>query len=398
MNNKTMRKATFIQRIAEATLKRLAGSFPVIGITGPRQAGKTTLARHYFPEKPYISLEDPDQLDFAQSDPRRFLGQFEQGAVLDEVQRCPELFSYLQRIVDEARQMGQFVLTGSQQFGFRAQMSQTLAGRIGLIHLLPFSAKELRAAGKIPDSLDELLYKGSYPPIYDRNIQPNDWYASYVQTYIERDVQQLIKVKDLNSFRTFLRICAGRAGQMVNLSGIGNDCGISHNTVREWLSVLEASYIIFQLPPHFNNFSKRLIKSPKLYFHDTGLLVWLLGVKQPEQLAIHAMRGAIFENFVISELLKDRYARGEPSNIYGWRDNNGLEVDVIIDQGNTLIPVEIKAGQTINKDFFKNLKKYRSLAGDQAEKAYLVYGGDEDQDRSDAQVLAWRNLEKLYEQ
>ncbi|MEE8057134.1 MAG: ATP-binding protein [Pseudomonadales bacterium] len=392
-----MEKAAFLPRTAEATLKRLATSFPVIGITGPRQAGKTTLARHEFAEKPYISLEDPDQLDFAHTDPRRFLGQFKRGAVLDEVQRCPQLFSYLQRIVDEAQQMGQFVLTGSQQFGLREKITQTLAGRIGLIHLLPFSASELKASGLEPESLDSLLYKGFYPPLYDRNIQPNDWYAAYVQTYIERDVQQLIKVKDLNTFRTFLRLCAGRAGQIVNLSGIGNDCGVSHNTVREWLSVLEASYIVFQLQPHFNNFSKRMIKSPKLYFYDTGLLVWLLSVKQAEHIAMHAMRGALFENFVIGELLKHQYAQGEPPSLYFWRDNNGLEIDVIIDQGDGLVPIEIKAGQTVNRDFFKNLKKWRALAGNKAKQAYLIYGGDQIQDRSEANVLSWRHLEKLYE-
>lgn len=392
-----MTKTAYISRAAETSVKRLATSFPVLGITGPRQAGKTTLARHAFPDKPYISLEDPDQLEFAQSDPRRFLGQFNAGAVLDEVQRCPELFSYLQRIVDEAGQMGQFVLTGSQQFGFRAKMSQTLAGRIGLIQLLPFSADELTIARLMPKSLDSLLYKGFYPAVHDRNIQPNDWYAAYVQTYIERDVQQLIKIKDLNTFRTFLRLCAGRAGRIINLSSLGNDCGISHNTVREWISVLEASYIVFQLPPHFNNFSKRLIKSAKLYFHDTGLLVWLLGIKQAGQLAIHAMRGAIFENFVIGELLKHQYARGEPSSLYSWRDNNGLEVDVIIDKGDTLIPVEIKAGETIGRDFFNNLNKWSVLAGRKAGRAFLVYGGDKDQDRSEAQVLSWRSLGGVYE-
>lgn len=393
-----MNKATFIDRTAEVTLKRLAASFPIVGITGPRQAGKTTLARHYFPKKPYVSLEDPDQLDFAHTDPRRFLGQFPQGAILDEIQRCPELFSYLQRIVDEAQQMGQYILTGSQQFGFRSEISQTLAGRIGLIHLLPFSIKELSAAGTESESLDDTLYRGFYPPIYDRNIRPADWYGSYVQTYLERDVHQLIKVKDLNTFRTFLRICAGRAGQIINLSSIGNDCGLSHNTVKEWLSVLEASYIIFQLSPHHNNFSKRLIKSPKLYFYDTGLLAWLLGVKQPEQIIMHAMRGAMFENLIISELLKYQYSRGESPSIYMWRDNNGLEIDVIIDQGNRLIPVEIKAGQTINRDFFRNLKKWQKLAGNKVSQGYLVYGGDRNQDRSDISVLSWRHLDKLYEE
>ena len=393
-----MNKSSFITRTAEYTLKRLAASFPVIGITGPRQAGKTTLARYYFSEKPYVSLEDPDQLDFAHTDPRRFLGQFPRGAILDEVQRCPDLFSYLQRIVDETRLMGQFILTGSQQFGFRAGISQTLAGRIGLIHLLPFSFKELSAAGVSSDSLDDILFKGFYPPVYDRNIQPADWYGAYVQTYIERDVQQLIKVKDLNAFRTFLRICAGRAGQVINLSSIGNDCGLSYNTVKEWLSVLEASYLIFQLPPHHRNFSKRLIKRTKLYFHDSGLLAWLLGIRHSRQMTMHAMRGAIFENFIIGELLKHQYAMGVPASIYMWRDNNGLEIDVIIDQGDRVIPVEIKAGQTVNRDFFRNIRKWQKLAGDEASQAYLVYGGDQNQDRDDACVISWRSLGRLLEE
>ncbi len=392
-----MKKTAFIDRTVEITLNRLAASFPVVGVTGPRQAGKTTLARHCFPKKPYVSLEDPDYLDFAHTDPRRFLGQFPQGAILDEVQRCPELFSYLQLIVDEARQMGQFILTGSQQFGFRAKISQTLAGRIGLIHLLPFSFTELRTAGVEPKSLDDLVYKGFYPPVYDRNIHPSDWYGSYVQTYVERDVQQLVKVKDLNAFRTFLRICAGRAGQIINLSSMGNDCGLSHNTVKEWLSVLEASYITFQLRPHYKNFSKRLIKSPKLYFYDSGLLAWLLGIKGSSQIIMHALRGALFENFIISELVKYQYAKGEPANISTWRDNNGLEIDVIIDQDSRLIPLEIKAGQTINRDFFKNLRKWLKLAGDEAAQAFLIYGGDQDQDRGDINVLSWRHLEKLHE-
>lgn len=391
-----MNTRNIIPRTAETTLERLAAGFPIIGITGPRQAGKTTLARHYFPDKPYISLEDPDQLDFAQSDPRRFLEQFPQGAILDEVQRCPDLFSYLQRIVDESQLMGQFILTGSQQFGFRAHLSQTLAGRIGLIHLLPFSSVELGAASVLPASLDQVLYQGFYPPIYKRNVSPNDWYSAYVQTYIERDVQQLIKVKDLNTFRMFLRMCAGRAGQIVNLSSIGNDCGISHSTVKEWLSVLEASYIIFQLQPHFKNFSKRLIKSPKLYFYDTGLLSWLLGVKQPEQITTHAMRGALFENFIISEFLKNQYAKGEPSSLYMWRDNKGLEIDLIVDQGAKLIPIEIKSGQTIASDFFKNLKKWQALAGDQGGQALLIYGGDQNQQRTHAKVLSWRALDTIF--
>jgi len=390
-----MPRSVLYPRIATETLQRLARGFPIIGITGPRQAGKTTLARHHFADKPYVSLENPDDLDFAQSDPRAFLSQFPKGAVLDEVQRCPSLFSWLQGLVDEAQIMGQFVLTGAQQFNFRAGISQTLAGRIGLIHLLPFSLGELKRHGNTLPALDVLLHKGFYPPVYDRALLPEDWYGAYVQTYLERDVQQLIRVRDLNQFRTFLRLSAGRTGQLVNYSSIGNGCGVSYNTVKEWLSVLDASYITFQLPPHFRNFSKRLIKSSKLYFHDTGLLCWLLGIRDADQLRVNPLRGAMFENFVISEVMKTRLARGEPPDLYFWRDHVGLEVDLVMDKGQSLWPVEIKAGQTITADFFKNLDKWASLAGATAGPVRLVYGGMENQTRSRCQVLSWRNVDEL---
>lgn len=390
-----MPKSAFYERVAAKTLKRLAKGFPVIGITGPRQSGKTTLARQVFAGKPYVSLENPDNLDFAQSDPRGFFAQFPEGAVLDEVQRCPPLFSYLQGLVDDARKMGQFVLTGSQQFDFRAGISQTLAGRIGLIHLLPFSLSELKIHGNRLPALDVLLHKGFYPPLFDRDLLPRDWYGAYVQTYVEKDVQQLLRVRDLNQFRAFLRLCAGRTGQLVNLSGIGNDCGVSYNTVKEWLSVLEASYITFQLPPHFRNFSKRLVKSPKLYFYDTGLLCWLLGIHDADQLRVNPLRGAIFENFVISEVIKAKFAHGDTPDLYFWRDHVGLEVDLIIDKGQTLLPVEIKSGQTIATDFFKSLDKWSGLAGDMAEQPCLVYGGKENQSRGKYKVLSWRDIDRL---
>lgn len=390
-----MVKRALYERIAAQSLQRLAKGFPIVGITGPRQAGKTTLARDQFAGKPYASLENPDNLDFAQTDPRGFLAQFPEGAVLDEVQRCPSLFSWLQGLVDEAQIMGQFVLTGSQQFGFRAEISQTLAGRIGLLHLLPFSLGELKIHGNALPELDVLLHKGLYPPVYDRALLPSDWYGAYVQTYLERDVQQLIRVRDLNQFRIFLRLCAGRTGQLVNLSNIGNDGGVSYNTVKEWLSVLDASYITFQLPPHFRNFSKRLVKSPKLYFYDTGLLCWLLGIRDADQLRVNPLRGAIFENFVISEIMKTSFARGEPPNLYFWRDHVGLEVDLIRDKGQTLWPVEIKSGQTIATDFFKNLNKWVGLAGASAGQPCLVYGGDKDQARSQCRILSWRNVDTL---
>lgn len=382
----------YIRREAGELVRRLAAGFPVIGITGPRQSGKTTLAKHCFPDKPYRTLEDPDQVDFAMSDPRGFLAQFNEGAVLDEVQRCPKLFSFLQGIVDESPVAGQWILTASQQFGFRQEVSQTLAGRIGLVTLLPFSMRELgdRVAG-----LNGLLFKGSYPSVYQRAVSPNDWYTSYVQTYLERDVQQLIRVKDLVTFRNFLRLCAGRAGQLINLSDLGNDAGVSHNTIKEWLSVLEASYIIHRLPPHFQNFSKRLIKSPKLYFIDSGLLCWLLGIRNEDQLVAHASRGAVFENLVIGEFLKYQHALGTLSSLYFWRDSSQLEVDLLIDEAGSLVPIEIKSGATLSSDQFVSLKKWLELTG--SNHGYLVYGGDQSQTRTDIDVVQWRELPTLVE-
>jgi len=384
-----------VRRRASEALARFQSGFPVIGITGPRQAGKTTLARIAFPDKPYVTLEDPDHLDFARSDPRRFLDQFSEGAILDEVQRCPELFSYLQGIVDKHQVMGEFILTGSQQFGFRQQVAQSLAGRIAMLHLLPFSSLELRQHGFAEQGLDEEMFRGFYPPVHDRPVLPADWYASYVQTYVERDVQQLIRVKDGNSFRLLLKLCAGRVGQLLNLSSIGNDAGVSHNSIKEWLSVLEASYITFRLPPHHQNFSKRLIKSPKLYFYDTGLLCWLLGIRSVEQLATHAMRGAIFENYVIAELAKHYYSSGELPPFYFWRDQSGLEIDLIIERAGSLQAVEIKSGQTLTGDFFKGLNRWMALAGKEGCAPSLAYGGHEIQQRGDVRVYGWKHLNEF---
>ncbi len=377
----------YIERNLSNLLRRLTKGFPVVGLTGPRQSGKTTLAKHCFPNKPYRSLEDPDQLDFALADPRGFLGQFRNGAVLDEVQRCPELFSYLQGIVDTSSVAGQWVLIGSQQFGFRQQASQTLAGRIGLATLLPFSMTELE--NRVAD-LNTLLFTGGYPPLYDRNILPSDWYASYVQTYLERDVQQLIRVKDLVSFRNFLRLCAGRAGQLINLSDLGNDAGVSHNTIKEWLSVLEASFIIYRLPPHYKNFSKRLIKTPKMHFIDTGLLCWLLGIRDHDQLVGHAMRGYIFESFVFSEFLKFQLAAGDTPSLFFWRDSAQLEVDLLVDSGTHLIPIETKSGATLSSDQFRAIEKWVALSG--SSNGYLIYGGDQKQIRGNIQALGWHDM------
>jgi len=376
---------------------RMARGFPVVAVTGPRQSGKTTLARATFPDKSYLSLEDPDVRLLAESDPRGLLSRFPDGVILDEAQRSPELFSYIQTSVDTAVRPGKYVLTGSQQFGLVSGITQSLAGRVCMVQLLPFSLGELQAEGRLPADLDELMFRGLYPPLYDRDITPGDWCAGYVNTYVERDVRQLIAVRDLSAFQRFLRMCAARTGQLLNLSSLASDCGITHNTAAAWLLVLEASYIVFLLRPHFRNYNKRLVKSAKLYFCDTGLAAWLLGVREPGQLAFHAQRGALFENLVVTEFLKARLNRGLPPDIYFWRDSRGLEVDLLLENGEELKPVEIKAGQTIASDFLDSLKKWGELSGRGDEPAWLVYGGDEEMRNGNVTIIPWRGLPKLVE-
>ncbi len=385
-----------ITRTISNKLLELSTQYPVVAINGPRQSGKTTLVRHVFPDMKYMSLEDPDTREFAITDPRGFLSTCSDGAILDEVQRSPDLFSYIQTIVDEKKEEGLFILTGSFNFGLMEGITQSLAGRTGLLTLLPFSYHELETAGKAPSSLEALLYKGYYPRIYDKNLPPSEWYANYLTTYLERDVRVLKKIPDLDQFQKFIKMCAGRCGQLLNLSSLGNDCGITHNTAKAWLSVLRASYVIFTLQPHHKNFNKRLVKSPKLYFNDTGLLCYLLGISKAEDLKTHSLRGSIFESWVISELLKGRYNRGLKENLYFWRDNTGNEVDCIIEQGNSLIPLEIKSGETISKDFFKGLRYWSKISGTSPSEAYLIYGGDLSQKRSDGVVEGWKSFtEKL---
>lgn len=379
-----------LKRAIEDTLKRLSKGFPIVGIMGPRQSGKTTLARLLFGDKPYVSLEDPDVFEYANDDPKGFLSQYQKGAIFDECQRVPSLFSYLQRIVDESNKMGLFILTSSQQFGLRSKISQSLAGRIGLVTLLPFTLEEAKLANKSYRLFDQMR-TGFYPPLYDRSLLPTDWFASYLQTYVEKDVRQLINIKDLKAFQTFVRMCAGRVGQLVNLSSLGNDCGMSHVTTKDWLSVLEASYLIYTLEPHFRNFSKRLIKSSKVYFHDTGLLCYLLNIKDSQDLNTHPFRGQIFENFIINEYFKSSYNRGELPDFYFWRDNSGTEIDLLYEQKGKIIPVEIKSGQTISKDYFKNILLWQKYAGEEGGEGIVIYGGDEDQKRSNQIVYSWKN-------
>lgn len=381
-----------ISRLAQETVMRLAAGFPVVAITGPRQSGKTTLARNTFPGKPYLSLEDPDTRALAESDPRGFLSHYADGCIIDEAQRSPQLFSYLQGFVDEHPTPGRYVLTGSQQFGLMSGITQSLAGRVGLVQLLPFAMGELAAAGLLPENADTLMQTGLYPPLYDRHVLPSDWFPAYITTYIERDVRQLVNVRDLSMFQRFLKMCAARTGQLVNLSSLAADCGISHNTAASWLSILEASYILFLLRPHFANFNKRLVKAPKLYFVDTGLAAWLLGIREPEQLAFHAQRGALFENLVICEFLKARFNRGRQPDVHFWRDSKGLEVDLLLEDGPDVMPVEIKSGQTIAPDFLKGLKKWRELSGAPERPAMLVYGGTTAHTADYVAIVPWRDL------
>ena len=370
----------------------LSTKYPVVAITGPRHSGKTTLVKHTFSDKKYLSLEDPDTREYAITDPRGFLSTCPDGAILDEVQRAPDLFSYIQTIVDDRNKEGLFILTGSFNFGLMEGITQSLAGRTGLLTLLPFSYHELAGVDTAPSLLEKLLYSGGYPRIYDKDLPPSEWYANYITTYLERDVRALKKIGDLDQFQKFIKMCAARCGQLLNLSSLGNDCGITHNTAKEWLSVLRASYIVFLLQPHFKNFNKRLVKTPKLYFYDTGLLCYLLEITNYSEINTHALRGPIFESWVISELIKGRFNRGLKENLYFWRDNTGNEVDCIIEQGNNLLALEIKSGQTISKDFFKGLLYWSKISGIKTADTYLVYGGDQSQERKDGIVKGWNSF------
>lgn len=398
-----------IPRTLEPLLRQVATDYPVVTLTGPRQSGKTTLVRAVFDHAEYVSLEAPDIRDHALADPRGFLQRYSGPVVLDEVQRTPDLFSYIQTLVDEDDRPGRFILSGSQNFLLARSIGQSLAGRSAVLHLLPFSLGEIErresfplsgigkelpedAAGGRPESSDlmETLFRGFYPRIHDHDLDPTRWLADYYRTYVERDLREIVNVGDLETFGRFVRLCAGRNGQLLNLSSLANDCGVAHTTAKRWLSILEASFLVLLLRPHHRNFSKRLIKTPKLYFLDTGLLCYLLRIRSPEDLRFHSSRGAIFESFVLSELHKGFVHRGLEPDLHFWRDSAGHEIDVLLEAGpDELIPIEIKSGETVTRDFFKGLALWREMTEDDEAPAALVYGGESSFRRDGVTVYGW---------
>jgi uncharacterized protein len=383
-----------IQRDIEPLFKCLAARYPVVTLTGPRQSGKTTLAKTLFPKKSYLSFEDPDIRRFATEDPRGFLTTYREGAIFDEIQRVPELPSYLQTMVDEDDAPGRFILTGSQQFELMTQVTQSLAGRTAILRLLPFTLSEvnrLRPLGNDVD-LSRVLLTGFYPRLHDKGLDPAQALADYFTTYVERDLRQLSAVHDLQRFERFVRLCAGRTGQILNLNSLANDAGISHVTARAWMDLLQTSCIVYLMPPWFTNTNKRLIKSPKLYFYDVGLACWLLGLRAVEQVSRDPAWGALFESFVVMEALKDRFNSGESAAIYFYRDSDGNEVDLLLPVDGKLYPLEIKAGATVNPDYFKGLKSFKANYPHQTEGGAIVYGGNDYQRRSDWPVYSWRGL------
>ncbi len=393
---KSLTRKTPVPRLAaSAARERLAG-FPILTITGPRQSGKTTLSRLLAPDVPYFSLEDPDTRAFATEDPRAFLRQASDGAIFDEVQRVPGLFSYLQGMVDGDRRMGRFILTGSSQFELMESITQSLAGRASMMTLLPFSLGELQAVGRGPSSVDDLLHAGFFPPIYDRPVEPTHWIQDYVGTYLERDVRQILNIQDLATFQRFVQLCAGRVGQLLNVTSLAADAGVTRVTAESWLSVLEASHLVFLVRPWFTNLNKRLIKTPKLYFGDPGLAAWFLGVREAGHLHAHPQRGALFENWVMTELLKAQCHRGIKPTLCFLRDKEGHEIDALVETApDTFHAVEIKSGETIASDFFAGLDYWRARLDRQTLVPWLVHGGSVHQEREKATVLPWNDLSPL---
>ena len=382
-----------LTRTAEKELRTLAGQFKAVAVVGPRQSGKTTLVRMAFPDKAYVSLENPDTRRFAIEDPRGFIAGYPDGAILDEIQRTPDIFSYLQQVLDENKGKGRFIITGSNNFLLQENISQSLAGRVGYLYLLPLSINELP---KHNLSVNEQIHKGFYPAMYEQEGQTEvgKYYLNYIRTYIEWDVRLIRNVTDLYAFERFLRLCAGRTGQLLNMNSLAVETGVDNKTIGAWLSVLEASFVVFRLQPYHKNYNKRIVKMPKLYFYDTGVASALLGIENPAQLALHPFRGGLFENMIIVDFLKSRYNKGKPNNLYFWRDSLGTEIDLLVEKANSLLPIEIKSGQTITDDYFKSMSAWLRISG--MEKGWVIYAGDEKQVRSNGiTVLPLNEMERL---
>ena len=380
-----------IFRAATSKVQFLAQQFKAVAIIGPRQSGKTTLAKYVFPEKTYVNFENPDTRLFATEDPRGFLSNYPDGAIFDEAQRVPALFSYLQQILDESLTNGLFIITGSNNFLLQESISQSLAGRVAYLTLLPLTLDEI---GTQHTTCNEWLVRGAYPGLYKEAIDPNTWYANYIRTYIERDVRLVKNINNLLTFERFVRLCAGRVGQLLNMQSLAIEVGVDAKTINTWMGILEMTFVAFRLQPYHKNFNKRLVKMPKLYFYDTGLAAALLGIENSQQLELNPFRGALFENFIILDLIKQRFNQAKSSNLFFWRDSAGNELDILIDQAERLIPVEIKSGQTVTPAFFKGLNYWQKLTGEEG--GYVIYGGNQMEKRSHGRtVLPYTDLAKL---
>lgn len=377
-----------IQRELQSLLLEYAESFRSVLIVGPRQSGKTTLARHTFPEKTYVSLENPDERETANYDPKAFLNRYPNGAVLDEVQRAPILLNYLQEILDHTHEDGLFILTGSNNILLQEEVTQSLAGRIAVLDLLPLSYREIHGLNR-DLTIDKIILKGFYPEIHNKNRNPKIWYPAYIRTYIERDVRQLKQIDNTLRFQSFVKLCAGSIGQQINLSALGNACGIDSRTAQSWLSVLESTYVIYRLQPFYNNYKKRIVKAPKLYFYDTGLACALLNIKKKDEFQLSHFRGALVENFIITEMVKNNINQNTGCQYFYWRDNNGVEVDLVQLNGNDILPMEIKSAQTYTRAFGQNLKKFMSYSKVSAGR--IIYNGEQEFRGSDGiELIHWK--------
>ena len=379
-----------IERTLQNKLQELSRKYPIVTLTGPRQSGKSTLLRHTFPDYAYVSLEDPDMRMFASEDPRGFLATYPDRTIIDEAQRVPTLFSYLQTHTDQANQEGMYLLAGSHNFLLMESISQSLAGRTAVLKLLPFSHAEMKAARILPATVDQEIFSGGYPRLYDKSIEPTDYYPYYVQTYVERDVRALKNIGDLSKFIRFLKLCAGRIGQLLNLSSLANECGIAVSTAANWISVLEASYICHLLKPDHNNYAKRLVKTPKLYFYDTGLACSLLDIRTSGQVSTHFLRGGLFENLVINEFIKASYHQGQEPELTFWRDSTGNEIDLLQYTGGMPHAYEIKSGATFSPDFFKGIAKWAKLSGTPADRCTAIYTGNQNLKTQQGNVKSWQ--------